>query len=319
MELGKIKVIKDLRSVWKNEANDFTKWLAQEENINLLGDELGLSLQVQETEAGVGRYRLDILATETSDENEVPVIIENQLENTNHDHLGKIITYASGYDAKYIIWIVREAQEEHIQAINWLNENMDEEKNRNFFLVKIELWQIENSLLAPKFQIICRPNEWGKTIRNKRNATEFSNAQMIHYNIWSDFKDYALSKKPKFSLRTPSQDHWYDISVGRSGVHIALTAHSKEKILSCQFYIRDDHELYHFLEQHKNEINQKIGLDLNWDCAEDRKRKACYIETSKQFDELVNNNEAKKECLDWLYNMANKFYEVFPQYLKKYK
>lgn len=315
MELGKIKVIKDLRSVWKNEANDFTKWLAQEENINLLGDELGLSLQIQETEAGVGSYRLDILATETSDENEAPVIIENQLESTNHDHLGKIITYASGYDAKYIIWIVREAREEHIQAINWLNENTNE--NRNFFLVKIELWQIEDSLLAPKFQILCRPNEWGKTIRNKRTAAEFSNAQMVHYNIWSDFRDYALACKPKFSLRTPSQDHWYDISVGRSGVHIALTAHSKEKLLTCQFYIRDDHELYHFLEQYKSEITPKIGQNLDWDCVDGRK--ACYIQISEHFDELVTNNVSNKECLAWMYKMVSKFYDVFPQYLKKYK
>lgn len=315
MELGKIKVIKDLRSVWKNEANDFTKWLAQEENINLLGEELGLSLQVQETEAGVGSYRLDILATETSEENEVQVVIENQLESTNHDHLGKIITYASGYNAKYIVWIVKEAREEHIQAINWLNEITGDD--RNFFLVKIELWQIENSVLAPKFQIICRPNEWGKTIRNKRVSTEFSNAQMVHYSIWSDFKDYALARKPKFNLRTPSQDHWYDISVGRSGVHIALTAHSKENLLSCQFYIRDDHALYHFLEQHKDEITQKLGLELNWDCVEGRK--ACYIETSKRFDELVTDNISNKECLAWMFNMVSKFYDVFPQYLKKYK
>lgn len=315
MELGKIKVIKDLRSVWKNEANDFTKWLAQEENINLLGDELGLSLQAQETEAGVGSYRLDILATETSEENEVQVVIENQLESTNHDHLGKIITYASGYDAKYIVWIVKEAREEHIQAINWLNEITGDD--RNFFLVKIELWQIENSVLAPKFQIICRPNEWGKTIRNKRVSTEFSNAQMVHYSIWSDFRDYALARKPKFNLRTPSQDHWYDISVGHSGVHIALTAHSKENLLSCQFYIRDDHALYHFLEQHKDEITQKLGLELNWDCVEGRK--ACYIEASKRFDELVTDNVSNKECLAWMFNMVSKFYDVFPQYLKKYK
>ena len=315
MELGKIKVVKDLRSVWKNESNDFTKWLAREENIKLLGDELGLSLQVQETEAGVGSYRLDILASETSDENEVPVIIENQLESTNHDHLGKIITYASGYDAKYIIWVVREAREEHIQAINWLNENTLE--NRNFFLVKIELWQIEDSLLAPKFQIICRPNEWGKTIRNKRTASEFSTAQMVHYSIWSDFKDYALLHKPKFSLRTPSQEHWYDITVGRSGVFIELTAHSKENLLTCRFYIRRDHNLYHFLESHKNEITQKMGFELNWDCVEDRN--ACYIDTSKKFDKLLNGEKTDKECLTWLFNMASKFYEVFPQYLRKYK
>lgn len=317
MELGKITYVEDLRGVWKNEANDFTKWLAQEENINLLGEELGLSLQVQETEAGVGSYRLDILAFEVSDDNdkEIPVIIENQLENTNHDHLGKIITYASGYDAKYIIWIVRDAREEHIQAINWLNDNTDE--SRNFFLIKIELWKIGDSPLAPKFQIICRPNGWGKTIRNKRISSELSVAKMVHYSIWSDFKDYALSHKPKFSLRTPSQDHWYDISVGRSGVHIALTANSKERLLTCQFYIQNNHELSHFLEQYKSEITQKIGLDLTWNCTENRK--ACYIETSKKFDELVTDNTSNKECLSWLYNMTSKFYDVFPQYLRKYK
>lgn len=314
MELGKIKLVKDLRSVWKNEATDFTKWLAEEENIGLLGRELDLSLEVKEREADVGGYRLDILASEVSGENEVPVIIENQLESTNHDHLGKIITYASGYDAKYIIWIVKDAREEHIQAINWLNENTNE--YRNFFLVKIELWQIEDSLLAPKFQILCRPNGWGKTIRNKRTA-EFSNAQMVHYNIWSDFKDYALSHKPKFSLRTPSQDHWYDIAVGRSGVHLTLTAHSKENKLACQFYIRNDHELYHFLEKFKDEISKKIGAELEWNCKEGRD--ACYIQTIKHFDELVTDNGANKECLVWMYDMVNKFYDVFPQYLKKYK
>ena len=180
MELGKITIVKDLRSVWKNEAYDFTRWLAQDENISLLGEELGLDVSVIKTEANVGSFNVDILAEDpqTADK----IIIENQLERTDHDHLGKIITYASGFDAKHIIWIVKDVREEHSQAINWLNEHTDEDIN--FFLIKIELWKIGNSAIAPKFQIVARPNEWGKAVKSSTGKeTEATKAQNFSYNF----------------------------------------------------------------------------------------------------------------------------------------
>ena len=156
IKLGKLEKIKDLRSIWKNEEYDFTPWLAKEQNIKLLSDELGISIKVLKTEASVGKYSLDILAVnEDTNEN---IIIENQLEITNHDHLGKVLVYGAGYDAKTIIWIVKDYNEEHKQAIEWLNEHSDE--NINLFLIKIELFKIGDSDIAPHFEIISQPNDW---------------------------------------------------------------------------------------------------------------------------------------------------------------
>lgn len=127
--LGKIKKITDLRSVWSNEALDFTKWLAKEENLSLLGEAIGIDLSLEEEESSVGNFHVDIFASESGTDRKV--IIENQLEETNHDHLGKIITYAAGKDAQVIVWIVKKVRDEHLQAIEWLNQHTD--SNIGFF------------------------------------------------------------------------------------------------------------------------------------------------------------------------------------------
>src|SRR5205085_4728442 len=123
------------------EALDFTNWLAQKENLEALGEEIGVDIKLIKTEANVGKFNVDILAEEENSERKI--IIENQLEDTNHDHLGKIITYASGYDAEIIVWIVESTREEHIRAIDWLNEHTDEDID--FFLIKMEIWKISDS------------------------------------------------------------------------------------------------------------------------------------------------------------------------------
>ena len=143
--LGKLEKITNLREVWKNEATDFTKWLAKENNIKLLSEELGFNITVDETEASTGRYNVDIKAHE--EETDKTIIIENQLEMTNHDHLGKVIVYSAGFDADIQIWIVKDVRDEHKQAVDWLNEHSDE--HINIFLVQIELWKIGDSLIAP--------------------------------------------------------------------------------------------------------------------------------------------------------------------------
>ncbi len=138
INLGKLKEIKDLRKVWPHEALDFTPWLAEEDNLALLADAVGLEITIDETESSVGDFNVDIYATETGTDRKI--IIENQLEDTNHDHLGKLITYASGKSADIVIWVVKRAREEHRSAIEWLNNHTDE--NIAFFLVEIKLYQI---------------------------------------------------------------------------------------------------------------------------------------------------------------------------------
>ena len=159
--LGKIEKIEDLRTIWKHEAHDFSKWLAQEENLALLSKAIGIDMVLKETESSVGSFSVDLFASEEGTGRKI--IIENQLEDTDHDHLGKIITYASGKGAEVIVWIVKRARDEHRQAIEWLNQHTDE--NIGFFLVEIELWRINDSLPAPKFTIIEKPNDWAKTMK----------------------------------------------------------------------------------------------------------------------------------------------------------
>ena len=161
INLGKLKEIKDLRKVWPHEALDFTPWLAEEDNLALLADAVGLEITIDETESSVGDFNVDIYATETGTDRKI--IIENQLEDTNHDHLGKLITYASGKSADIVIWVVKRAREEHRSAIEWLNNHTDE--NIVFFLVEIKLYQIGSSDIAVKFEVVEKPNDWTKEIK----------------------------------------------------------------------------------------------------------------------------------------------------------
>ena len=162
----------DLRKVWLNEALDFTQWLALEENLRLLSDEIGIDIKLLQTEVSVGKFHADILGEEEITGRNV--IIENQLNITHHDHLGKIITYASGYDAEIIIWIVEDTREEHVRAIDWLNEHTDEDIY--FFLIKIEVWKIGDFPYAPKFQVISQPNDWAKEVKIATSHTELSDS-----------------------------------------------------------------------------------------------------------------------------------------------
>ena len=151
INLGTLKEITDLRSVWSHEALNFTPWVA--ENVDLLADAVGLDITVDETESSVGDFNVDIYASETGTDRKI--IIENQLEDTDHDHLGKLITYASGKDADVVIWVVKHAREEHKAAVEWLNNHTDDKIG--FFLCEIKLFQIGDSDIAPSFTVVERP------------------------------------------------------------------------------------------------------------------------------------------------------------------
>ena len=146
----------DLREVWPSEATNFTPWLA--ENIEMLGEALGIDLEVQSTEVAIGPFSLDILAREPGADR--AVAIENQLEETDHEHLGKLITYAGGSDARIVIWIAADFRDKHRQALDWLNQRSDDETE--FFGVTVEIWKIDDSRPAPHFRIVAAPNHWSK-------------------------------------------------------------------------------------------------------------------------------------------------------------
>lgn len=307
MHLGKLKKV-DLRSIWNNEAKDFSTWLSKEENLFSLGEEIGIDLSLIETEASVGRYSVDILAEEENTGRKI--IIENQLEITDHDHLGKIITYASGYDAEIILWIVKDVRDEHKQAIDWLNDHTDEKIN--LFIIKIELWKIGESPVAPKFQVISKPNDWAKALRgsSKSNLTE---TKLLQLDFWNRFKEYSLNQNTKLKLRKAYPQHWYDISIGISKAHISLIADTQNNFVRCELYIPDSKELFHKLFENKENIESELNENLEW--YELPEKKASRIVLVR---EAIIPDETKwEEYFNWLKIKSEDFQKVFKKYSNK--
>ncbi len=305
--LGKLKKV-ELREAWKHEATNFTQWLSQEENLALLGDEIGFDIKLLQTEAAVGSFNVDILAEEENTGRKI--IIENQLEVTNHDHLGKIITYASGYDAQIIVWVVKDAREEHRQAVDWLNEHTDE--NTEFYLIQIELWQIENSPYAPKFEIISKPNDWTKAVRSSIDTNELTDTKVKQLEFWTQFKEYAKKRQTKLHLRKSYPQHWTDISIGSANAHLSLTANSQEGKFGVELYIPDNKDLFQKLYRHKDEIEADIGERTEWMELPTKKASRIRLFEAGNFDDTSKWDDG----FDWMLNEAEKFYRVFPKYIK---
>jgi hypothetical protein len=295
----------DLRNFWKHEALNFTKWLSEPAHIAMLSDEVGIEIEVTQVEASVGRYSVDILGKEENSNRRI--IIENQLESANHDHLGKLITYAAGHEASYIIWIVKDVREEHRQAIDWLNEHTDEDTN--FFLVTIELWQIGNSDPAPKFAVVCRPNQWQRSVRTSVQSGDVSDTQTKQLEFWEQLKEFAAGKSPQLRLRSPKPRHWYDVSIGRSDCHVCLIADSQKNQVRCELYINDSKELFKSLYASKTKIEKDLDVAeaLSWQ--ELKGKKASRISISKSFD--FDSETTWKEAFKWLVERTINFKRVF--------
>ena len=308
--LAKLKKV-DLRDVWGHEAIDFTNWLALEENLDLLSEEIGVDIKLIKTEASVGKFNVDILAEEEVSGRKV--IIENQLEDTNHDHLGKIITYAAGYDAEIIIWIVRDVREEHQKAIEWLNEHTDEKTG--FFLIKLELWQIGESSPAPKFDLIVSPNEWAKAIKASPSGGELTETKLQQLEFWTKFKDYVKARDPKAQFgHSPRPQHWYNVSIGSSDAHISLSVDTRKSLLGCEIYISRNKDLFNFLRQNKEKIEKEFGEEAEWVDAPVASR----IKLKKEVPDIFSST-AMESYFAWLYEKEILFQKVFPNYFREYK
>jgi hypothetical protein len=292
-----------LRDVWSHEAIDFTNWLAEIESLELLSDEIDIDLTLIETEASVGKFNVDILAEETTTGKKV--VIENQLETTDHDHLGKIITYASGLDAEIIIWIVKNVRDEHKQAIDWLNEHTD--SNINIFAIQMEVWRIGDSPYAPKFNIIAKPNDWAKAIKKSTSQNKLSDTKLQQLDFWTKFKEFVQESEHSIKLRKAYPQHWYDVSIGSSSAHITLTINSQKELITCEMYIPDAPSLYSSLLEQKQDIENKMGYSLEWQDLPNKK--ACRIKLSSAGN-LENEDEWPNYHL-WMINNLVKMQKVF--------
>lgn len=302
--LGSLNRI-DLRTMWRNESSQFTPWLATDERIEQLGNALGLELELENTEVPVGPYRADILARDAGSDKYV--VIENQIEKTNHDHLGKCITYGSVLDASSIVWIAAEFTEEHQKALQWLNDHTSEEIS--FYGVVIELWQIDESLPAPRFNIVSRPAGIVRQASIAKNTEPLTEARRIQLEFWSEFRE-RLKNRPEIpSAQAARPRYWYNVSLGRTDIHLSNVANTNENFIGIRVYLRNkiaDSALSQLSEQ-REEIEQELGTELNWNPNPQNRDKII----SFMRDADLNARSRWPEYLDWLVEWTVKFRQVF--------
>ena len=262
-DLGTIKMV-ELRDVWPHEADDFTPWLV--ENIRELGNALGMDLEVDAQEASVGSYSLDILAR---DGNGRQIVIENQLEATDHDHLGKLLTYAAGFDANVIVWIARNFRDEHRDALDLLNRRTGEDTE--FFGVEVEVWQIDDSRHAPYFKPMVTPNEWRKqTISDARAAGNVSPRMAKYRGFFQELIDTLRGDHNFTNARQALPQNWYRFSVGYGQRAQYGANFASEERARVELYISDsdknwNKKLFDQLEERKDDIQSDLGESLEWD------------------------------------------------------
>ena len=301
--IGKLTEV-DVRELWKHEQYDFSNWLAKSDNLEYLNEILGLTLTDVNKEVYVGPYRCDLVAKdETSG---VKVIIENQLDATNHDHLGKIITYASGLDAKFIVWIVREAKEEHRAAIEWLNNYTS--SDLNFFLIEIHAYKIGSSEPAPKFEVIEKPNDFIKRGKTNHDDGELNKTQAERLAFWEQFNQKLTAHGKPFNLRKPTTDNWYAVALGSSEISLSIELINKEKRILVGAYIYNNKDLFDQLKEHQKEIEEKLGFALEWDRMDNKKasRIKHYI-SGLNFDDHSNYDELMEQIIEDTVKMRDVF------------
>ena len=303
MKLGKIKEV-DIRSVWAHEQYDFSKWLAEDENIRALGEELNLSLTDVDTEQFVGSYRCDIICKDELTGKSV--LIENQLEQTNHDHLGKIITYASGLDASVVVWIVANARDEHASAIEWLNKHTDDDVS--FFLVEVHAYTIGDSVPAPMFKIIEQPNDFAKTVKAIAHKGELNETQTNRIQFWNQFNDIIDQRGKPFNKRKATSDHWYSVAVGSSQCHISIDLVNKEHRIRVGMWIDDNKEMYDAFLVHRDEIEEAAGRQYEWDRLEGKKAAIiCTYIPGLNYHKQDNYPELMNQIIDLVVAMRAAF------------
>ncbi|MDA3049378.1 DUF4268 domain-containing protein [Campylobacter sp. JMF_02 ED1] len=310
--LGKLEEIKDLREIWKHEEKDFSQWLAnkEENNIELLGNALGIEIEVEERESKIGNFELDILAKEINTDRKI--IIENQLTETDHKHLGQIITYAAGKSADIIIWIVKKARDEHKAAITWLNEHTD--KNIGFFLCEIKLYKIGSSDPAVKFEVIEQPNDWSKIMKEQDNT--ITPTEQERYDFWDKFNEFAFNGTNKefekeFNKRSPSKDHWLNYAIGSSEYNLAIEQiRLKPQQIRVRFHIRDNKEIFANLYNKKDEIEQETGFKFDWQ--ELPQKKASGIVVTKKIN---FNDKDQADTFNWIMQVMLKIKKSFLKYV----
>lgn len=305
MTLGSLTKV-NLRQQWANEESDFTPWLAQPENIETLSNAIGIELEVEGVEVPVGPYRADILARDTGSENYV--VIENQLEKTDHSHLGKSLTYSSVLGASTVIWIAKKFTDEHKKTLDWLNDHTTDEVG--FFGIVLELWQIDDSRPAVRFNVVSSPANIVRQATSAKSKQNLSPTKKLQLEFWEGLRLRLLERSDVIpSVRTAHARYWYDISLGKTGIHLSTIANTENDEIGVRLYIQNrwgDTAFAHLMAD-KQQIEREIGIPLDWNPNPDKRDKIIRLRRNAN----IRDKSQWDDYLDWLENYVIKFRKTF--------
>lgn len=305
----------DLRDIWTTEANDFTPWLARPENLAVLGDTLGIELDLEAQERAVGPFRADILCKDGR--SGAWVLIENQLERTDHTHLGQLLTYASGLEAVTIVWIAALFTEEHRATLDWLNRITDE--SFRFFALEVELWRIGESPAAPKFNVVSKPNDWSRSVARAARSideSELSETRLMQRSYWAAL-NAALDQAggPVSGNRKAQAQSWMGYPIGRTYFNLAACMAIAKRQIRAELYISGDaaKASFHLLREQAAEIEQELGHSLEWEELPTGRdsRVAVYL---NELDPTDQSDWPRQH--DWLATNLNALHRAFAHRVK---
>ena len=264
--LGRLSKV-DVRQVWTSEASDFTPWLALEENLAVLGETLGIELELEAQEKAVGPFRADILCRDVG--SGAWVLIENQLERTDHGHLGQLLTYASGLEAATIIWIAARFNDEHRSTLDWLN-RITEERFR-FFGLEVELWRIGESPAAPKFNVVSKPNDWSRSVAQGKRSLDLedlSSVRAMQLEYWAAFNDVLGEMGGNVPGNRKAQAQtWMSYAIGRTGFSLNAVMSRPKRRVGVEVYMSGPKAkaFFHQLYEEKDPVERQLGYELEWE------------------------------------------------------
>ncbi len=312
-ELSRLKPI-ELRDIWPNEAADFTPWLAEEENLTLLAETLGIELELEAKETKVGDFQADILCRNS--ENDTRVLIENQLEETDHKHLGQILTYAAGLDVHTVIWIAKEFRDEHRAALDRQNEMTDE--RFQYFGIEVKVWQIGDSDRAPQFEIVSKPNNWNRTVSHvteRAVSKDLSETKLQQEKFWMEFVEHLRVHESSLSPHSPRPRSWMPFSVGKGKFNIVAWLGIQKRNISIRLQMWGPDATAHFylLKEQQEAFHKEFGEPLEWNELPEYKRSriSLYKEDTDPADETDWPNQH-----EWFASKLELFDKVFRPRIK---
>jgi hypothetical protein len=269
-ELGKLERVRNIRQAWQGEASHFTPWLAQQDNLSLLAETLGFGAEGFELEAvefSVGAFRADILARDMTSPDGDRILIENQFGKTDHDHLGKLITYASGLKARTVILIGEEIREEHRSALDWLNGISDD--HHQFFAVSVELWRIGDSKLAPRFNVVVKPNNWERLVNSTTTLITdgLSELRQLYIRYWAAFGEHVRARNGSLQPRKPFPQQWTGFGIGRTGCELNAFINTTDRWIRAELTLggKEGKAYFTSLKSERPEIDAALSFPVEWE------------------------------------------------------